>query len=159
MMSNLSHLDNRGRAKMVDVSEKPVTERIAIASGEIVMKLKTLDLVRQSKLIKGDVLSVAKIAGIMAAKQTANIIPLCHPLPITYVDVNFLFDQELPGIIIQSTVRSNGKTGVEMEALMAVSISALTIYDMAKAVEKTMKIQNIRLTEKHGGQSGDVINE
>jgi cyclic pyranopterin monophosphate synthase len=159
MDTKLTHLDDYGNTHMVDVSEKPVTERIAVAKGEIIMKLETLDLIRQSKLKKGDVLATAKLAGIMAAKQTSNLIPLCHPLPLTYIDVDFDFNQQLPGIIIQSTVRSNGKTGVEMEALMAVSIGALTIYDMAKAAEKTMKIQNIRLIEKHGGQSGDVLNE
>jgi cyclic pyranopterin phosphate synthase len=159
MRSKLSHLDDYGRARMVDVGMKPETERVAIAKGEIVMKLETLDLIRDYKLKKGDVLSTAKIAGIMAAKQTANLIPLCHPLPITHIDMDLEINQQLPGIIIQATVRSHGKTGVEMEALLAVSVSALTIYDMAKAVEKTMKIQNIRLIEKHGGLSGDVINE
>lgn len=144
---------------MVDVGMKPDTERIALAKGEVLMNSETLELIRQNKLMKGDVFSITRIAGIMAAKQTANLIPLCHPLPIMHVDVELELDQQLPGIVIQATVSSKGKTGVEMEALMAVSISALTIYDMAKSVEKTMKIQNIRLVEKHGGQSGDVINE
>lgn len=159
MKSKLSHLDDAGNAQMVDVSEKAESERIALAKGEIVMKATTLELIRQNKLKKGDVLTTAKLAGIMAAKQTANLIPLCHPISLTQIEVNFEVNEELPGIHIQSIVRSTGKTGVEMEALMAVSISALTIYDMAKAVEKTMRIQNIRLVEKHGGRSGDVINE
>lgn len=158
-MINLSHVDEYGSAHMVDISNKPDSNRIAIAKGEILMKLETLELIRQYKLKKGDVLSTAKIAGIMAAKQTANLIPLCHQVTLTYVDVELNIDHSLPGIIIQSTVRSNGNTGVEMEALLAVSISALTIYDMTKAVEKTVRIQNIRLIEKHGGQSGDIVNE
>jgi cyclic pyranopterin phosphate synthase len=159
MISKLSHLDDSGNAQMVDVSDKPDTERIAIAKGEVVMKVETLELIHQSRLKKGDVLTTAKLAGIMAAKQTANLIPLCHPLPLTHIDIEFELNQQLPGILIQSTARSTGKTGVEMEALMAVSICALTIYDMAKAAEKTMRIQNIRLVEKHGGKSGDIVNE
>jgi cyclic pyranopterin phosphate synthase len=159
MISKLSHLDDSGNAQMVDVSDKPDTERIAIAKGEVVMKVETLELIHQSRLKKGDVLTTAKLAGIMAAKQTANLIPLCHPLPLTHIDIEFELNHQLPGILIQSTARSTGKTGVEMEALMAVSISALTIYDMAKAAEKTMRIQNIRLVEKHGGKSGDIVNE
>jgi cyclic pyranopterin phosphate synthase len=159
MISKLTHLDDSGNSQMVDVSDKPDTERIAIAKGEVVMKVETLELIHQSRLKKGDVLTTAKLAGIMAAKQTANLIPLCHPLQLTHIDIEFELNQQLPGILIQSTARSTGKTGVEMEALMAVSISALTIYDMAKAAEKTMRIQNIRLVEKHGGKSGDIVNE
>lgn len=144
---------------MVDVGNKPDTKRVAIAKGEVVMKSETLALIQNSKIKKGDVLSIAKIAGIMAAKQTANLIPLCHTLQLSLIDVNLEADPELPGINIQAIVSSTGKTGVEMEALTAVSIAALTVYDMAKAVEKTMRIQNIRLIEKHGGQSGDIVNE
>ena len=158
-MSKLTHLDEHGRAKMVDVAHKPDTERIAIARGEIHMKKETLDLIRDGQIKKGDVLTVAQIAGISASKRTSDLIPLCHPLPLSKIDVDFAYDDSLPGIIITATVKVTGKTGVEMEALTAVSIAALTIYDMVKAAEKTMKIQNIRLIEKHGGQSGDVVNE
>jgi cyclic pyranopterin phosphate synthase len=119
----------------------------------------TLELIRQGAMKKGDVLSVAQVAGVMAAKRTADLIPLCHPLPLTQVDLELEFDENLPGVQIAATARTVAKTGVEMEALTAVSVSALTIYDMAKAVEKTMRIQNIRLVEKHGGRSGDVLNE
>jgi cyclic pyranopterin phosphate synthase len=158
-MSKLTHLDEHGHAKMVDVAHKPDTERIAIARGEVRMKKETLDLIRSHQIKKGDVLTVAQIAGISASKRTSDLIPLCHPLPISKIDVEFAFDDSLPAIIITSTVKVTGKTGVEMEALTAVSIAALTIYDMAKSAEKTMKIQNIRLIEKHGGVSGDVVNE
>jgi cyclic pyranopterin phosphate synthase len=157
-MSELSHLDESGRARMVDVGGKPDTERTAIAAGEVIMRLHTLDLIREGALKKGDVLAVAQIAGVMAAKRTAELIPLCHPLPLNQVVVDLELDDNLPGVRITATVRTVGKTGVEMEALTAVSIAALTVYDMAKAAEKTMKIQNIRLLEKHGGQSGDVLN-
>jgi cyclic pyranopterin phosphate synthase len=158
-MPNLTHLDEKGRAHMVDVGDKPDTERIAIARGEIHMLKATLDLIRAGQIKKGDVLTVAQIAGITASKRTSDLIPLCHPLPLTKVDVDLALDDSLPGVVITATVRTIGKTGVEMEALTAVSIAALTVYDMAKAAEKTMRIQNIRLVEKHGGQSGDVINE
>ncbi len=162
----LTHLDEQGRARMVDVGAKPDTERVAIAGGEIYMKPATLTLIRAGEMKKGDVLTTAQLAGIMAAKQTSALIPLCHPLAITHVDVQFRVpvkpDQDLPDpsvIEIQATVRTTGKTGVEMEALTAVSVAALTIYDMAKAVERTMQIGNIRLLEKHGGRSGDVVLE
>ena len=158
-MSKLTHVDEQGHAKMVDVGHKPDTERIAIARGEIHMKKETLDLIRTHQIKKGDVLTVAQIAGISASKRTSDLIPLCHPLPLSKIDVDFEFNESPPSIIITSTVKVTGKTGVEMEALTAVSVAALTIYDMAKAAEKTMRIQNIRLIEKHGGQSGDVINE
>lgn len=158
-MSKLTHIDSTGRASMVDVGDKPVTERIAIAKGEIVMKRATFDLIRDGAIKKGDVLTVAQIAGITAAKRTSDLIPLCHPLPLTKVDVDLALDESLPGVVITATVKTSGKTGVEMEALTAVSVTALTVYDMAKAAEKTMKIQNIRLVEKHGGQSGDVVND
>jgi cyclic pyranopterin phosphate synthase len=159
MTEKLTHLDEQGRARMVDVGHKPDTERIAIARGEIHMKKQTLDLIRAGQIKKGDVLTVAQIAGISASKRTSELIPLCHPLPLTKVDVDLAFNDSLPGVVITATVKTTGKTGVEMEALTAVSVAALTVYDMAKAAEKTMRIQNIRLVEKHGGQSGDVINE
>jgi cyclic pyranopterin phosphate synthase len=159
MTPKLTHLDDSGRAHMVDVGNKQDTERIAIARGEVMMKKATLDLIRAGTIKKGDVLTVAQIAGITAAKRTSELIPLCHPLPITYIEVVFSLDETLPGVIIKASVKTTGKTGVEMEALTAVSVAALTIYDMAKAAEKTMKIQNIRLVEKHGGRSGDIINK
>jgi cyclic pyranopterin monophosphate synthase len=160
MMANkLTHLDEQGRARMVDVGAKPDTERIAVARGEIHMKKETLDLIRAGQIKKGDVLTIAQIAGITASKRTSELIPLCHPLPLTKVDVDLTIDESLPGVVITATTKTVGKTGVEMEALTAVSVAALTVYDMAKAVEKTMRIQNIRLLEKHGGQSGDVVNE
>ncbi len=157
--SKLTHLDAAGRARMVDVGGKPVTERVAIARGEVHMLPETLALIRAGALKKGDVITVAEVAGVMAAKRTADLIPLCHPLALNQVKVEIELDEHLPGVVITATARTSGKTGVEMEALTAVSVAALTIYDMAKAVEKTMHIQNIRLVEKHGGQSGDVINE
>ena len=159
MASKLTHLDDAGRARMVDVGDKPDTERLAIAKGEVLMKKETLDLIRAGGMKKGDVLTVAQIAGIAAAKRTSDLIPLCHPLPITHIEVTLVLDDAIPGVGITVTVKTTGKTGVEMEALTAVSVAALTVYDMTKAAEKTMKIQNIRLVEKHGGRSGDVVNE
>ena len=144
---------------MVDISNKPDTARIAIAKGEVVMRPETLELIKSGSMGKGDVLSVAQIAGVMAAKRTSDLIPLCHPLPLNQISVEFEFDEALPGVEIVASAKTLGKTGVEMEALTAVAVSALTIYDMAKAVEKTLIIQNIRLVEKSGGQSGDVVNE
>ena len=159
MVKKLTHLDEHGRAKMVDIGQKPDTERVAIARGEIHMRKGTLDLIRAGQIKKGDVLTVAQVAGISASKRTSDLIPLCHPLPLTKIDVDLALDDSLPGVIITATAKTFGKTGVEMEALTAVSVAALTVYDMAKAAEKTMRIQNIRLVEKHGGQSGDVVNE
>ena len=159
MSNKLTHLDEHGRARMVDVSQKPDTERIAVARAEVHMRQETLDLIRVGQIKKGDVLTVAQIAGITASKRTSDLIPLCHPLPLTKVDVDLTLDDSLPGVVITATAKTIGKTGVEMEALTAVSVAALTVYDMAKAVEKTMRIQNIRLLEKHGGQSGDVVND
>jgi cyclic pyranopterin monophosphate synthase len=159
MESKLSHLDEDGRARMVDVSHKRDTERLAVAKGEVHMRPETLALIQAGALKKGDVLTVAQLAGVMAAKRTAELIPLCHPLPLHQVVIELQPDTELPGLHITATVRTTGKTGVEMEALTAVSVAALTIYDMAKAAEKTMRIHNIRLVEKRGGQSGDVLNE
>ena len=157
--SELTHIDRSGKAQMVDVSQKPITQRVALAKGEIVMLPQTLKLILEEEIKKGDVFTVAKIAAINAAKRTSEIIPFCHPLPIQHIEISFEPKQKLPGVIISASVKSEGKTGVEMEALTAVSVAALTIYDMAKAVEKSMKIQNIRLVEKRGGQSGDVKNE
>jgi cyclic pyranopterin phosphate synthase len=157
-MSKLTHLDEHGRASMVDVGHKPDTERIAVARGEIHMKKETFELIRAGQIKKGDVLTIAQVAGITAAKRTSDLIPLCHPLPLSKIDVDLALDESLPGVVITATVKTTGKTGVEMEALTAVSVAALTVYDMAKAAEKTMRIQNIRLIEKHGGQSGDVVN-
>jgi cyclic pyranopterin monophosphate synthase len=159
MQQKLSHLDANGKARMVDVSGKPDSARTAVARGEVQMKPETLALIRAGAMKKGDVLTVAQIAGIQAAKRTSELIPLCHPLPITKIDVALELNDALPGVIITATAKVTGKTGVEMEALTAVAVAALTVYDMAKAVEKTMHIQNIRLLEKHGGQSGDVFNE
>lgn len=159
MSKQLSHIDETGRARMVDVGHKPDTERSATARGEVLMRPETLALIQAGMTKKGDVLSVAQLAGVMGAKRTSELIPLCHPLPLTHIDVVITPDEELPGLQIIATAHTVGKTGVEMEALTAVAIAALTVYDMAKAVEKTMKIQNIRLIEKHGGTSGDIFNE
>ena len=154
-----THLDQPGNAHMVDVGFKPETERMAIARGEVHLNPGTVDLIRKGLVKKGDVFTVAQLAGIMAAKKTAELIPLCHPIPINQVDVHLELDDHLPGVQISATVKTSGKTGVEMEALTAVALAALTIYDMIKAVEKTGRIQNIRLVEKRGGRSGDVIQE
>jgi cyclic pyranopterin phosphate synthase len=155
----LTHVDEEGRVCMVDVGGKPDTERIAVAKGEVTMRPETLCLIAEKGMPKGDVLAVAQVAGIMAAKHTPELIPLCHPLLLTKVDVEFRIDEEASRIEITATVRTRGKTGVEMEALTAVSAAGLTIYDMAKAVEKTMRISNIRLVRKSGGKSGEIILE
>jgi cyclic pyranopterin phosphate synthase len=155
----LSHLDEAGQVKMVNVGAKADTERLAVAGGEVHLLPETVALIRQGLMKKGDVLTVAKIAGIQAAKRTSDLIPLCHPIPLTQVEVDLTLSDDLPGVIVRAAARTMGKTGVEMEALTAVSVAALTVYDMVKAVEKTARITNIRLIEKHGGQSGDVINE
>jgi len=144
---------------MVDVGAKPDTHRTAVARGEIILKPETVALIREGLMKKGDVLSVAQLAGIMGAKKTAELIPLCHPIPINQVAVDLELDESLPGVKITSVLKTTGKTGIEMEALTAVAVAALTVYDMIKAVEKTAKITNIRLVEKHGGLSGDIINE
>jgi cyclic pyranopterin phosphate synthase len=159
MSNRLTHLDEQGSARMVDVGAKSESERLAIAAGEVQMRSETLALIRAGAMKKGDVLATARLAGIMAAKHTSDLIPLCHPVSLTYVSVDFELDELLPGVHIQALARTTGKTGVEMEALTAVSVAALTIYDMAKAAEKTMRIGNIRLLEKHGGASGDIVNE
>nr|BAT30521.1 molybdenum cofactor biosynthesis protein C [Aureimonas sp. AU4] len=151
----LTHLDATGAATMVDVGEKSETARSARAEALVVMQAKTLDLIRDGNLKKGDVLAVARVAGIMAAKRTSDLIPLCHPLMLEKVAVDFEFEPALPGIRIHSEVRLSGKTGVEMEALTAAIIAALTIYDMAKAVDRTMTVTAVRVVEKSGGRSGD----
>jgi cyclic pyranopterin phosphate synthase len=158
-LNELTHLDDAGRAAMIDVGEKPDSERLAIARGEVHMQPETLALIRQGALKKGDVLAVARLAGIMAAKRTAELIPLCHPLAITHVSVDLTLDEQPPRVLIEARVKTTGKTGVEMEALTAVAVAGLTIYDMAKAVDRGMRIESVRLAEKHGGRSGDVVLE
>jgi cyclic pyranopterin phosphate synthase len=150
----LSHLGSRGEARMVDVSEKAPTERIAVAEGRVVMLPETLDTVLTGDAKKGDVLGAARIAGILAAKRTHELIPLCHPLPLTKVEVEIKPDRDLPGLTVRATVKVTGRTGVEMEALTAVAVACLTVYDMAKALERGMRIEAIRLVEKRGGKSG-----
>lgn len=159
MDAKLTHIDDSGAARMVDVGAKDVTARMAIARGEVRMKPETLALILQGQIKKGDVLTVAKVAGVMAAKRTSELVPLCHPLPLDQVLVELEPNPDLPGVEITATVRTTAKTGVEMEALTAVTVAALTVYDMAKSAEKTMVIDRIRLVEKHGGRSGDVVNE
>lgn len=155
----LTHLDEHGTADMVDVGAKPVTERSARAAGAVAMKPETLRLIRQGDIKKGDVLSIARIAGIMAAKRAAELIPLCHPLPLDKIGLDFALNQADSRVEISASVKSSGKTGVEMEALTAVSVAALTIYDMAKAVDREMRISDIRLVEKRGGARGDYLAE
>lgn len=157
MSQKLSHIDESGQAKMVDVGQKPDTDRTAVARGAVLMQPETLQLIIDGNLQKGDVISVAQIAGVMAAKKTSDLIPLCHPLAITHVDVRCSINQEQSRIEIEATARVSGKTGVEMEALTAVSVAALTIYDMAKAVDRGMRISDIRLASKQGGSSGVYI--
>jgi cyclic pyranopterin phosphate synthase len=159
MSKKLSHLDETGKARMVNVGQKQDTDRMAVAQGEVVMQAHTLELIRDGMIKKGDVLTVAQVAGIMAAKRTFELIPMCHPIPLHEIILDLSLHPELPGVKIKSTVKTIAKTGVEMEALTAVAVAALTVYDMAKAAEKTMKIQNVRLVQKTGGTSGDVINE
>jgi cyclic pyranopterin monophosphate synthase len=150
----LTHLGAKGEARMVDVSAKAVTEREAVAAGCVVMQAATLEIVRKGDAQKGDVLGTARIAGIMAAKRTHELIPLCHPLAIAKVEVELTPNAKLPGIDVRARVKVGGKTGVEMEALTAVSVACLTIYDMVKAIDRGMRIENIRLIEKSGGRSG-----
>jgi cyclic pyranopterin monophosphate synthase len=151
---SLTHLSQRGEARMVDVSAKATTSRIAVAEGKVRMRPATLKLVQKGDAKKGDVLGAARIAGIQAAKKTHELIPLCHPLPITKIEVDIKPDRKLPGLVVRATVKVSGQTGVEMEALTAVSVACLTIYDMVKAVERGMRIEGIRLIEKRGGKSG-----
>ncbi|MFY1707645.1 cyclic pyranopterin monophosphate synthase MoaC [Tritonibacter scottomollicae] len=151
---SLTHFDQKGDAHMVDVSDKDVTARIAVAEGHIKMARETFDIIAEGRAKKGDVLSVARLAGIMGAKKTSELIPLCHPLPITKVTVELTLDPDLPGVRVEGTVKTAGQTGVEMEALTAVSTACLTVYDMAKAVDKAMEIGGIRVLLKDGGKSG-----
>jgi len=155
----MTHLDAQGKARMVDIGRKPVTKRVAIARGEVKLKKETIVAIQNALIKKGDVFAVAEIAGIMAAKRTADLIPLCHTLDLNKVEIHLEINEPSSSVIITANVGSSGKTGVEMEALTAVSIAALTVYDMVKAIDRKCVIQNIRLIEKHGGQSGDVYNE
>ena len=157
--ARLTHLDEQGRARMVEVGAKPETEREAVARGSIVMRPETLALIRQGGVEKGDVLATARLAGVMGAKQTPQLIPLCHPIPLTHVDVDFTFDESRSAIDITATARATARTGVEMEAMTAVSVAALTIYDMAKAADRAMRIEAVRLVRKRGGRSGDIVLE
>lgn len=154
-MVEFTHINEQGRARMVDVSEKEDTERVAVARGSIYMKRETLDRIREGTIKKGDVLSVAQVGGILGAKSTPNIIPMCHPINISGCDISFAVDLENSKIDIEAKTKTVGKTGIEMEALTAVSIAALTIYDMCKAVDREMTISNIMLIKKSGGKSGD----
>ncbi len=153
---SLTHLDDQGRVSMVDVGGKPITDREAVARGQVSMQPETLRLIQEGLMKKGDVLTIAQLAGIMGAKQTSLLIPLCHPLPLNRIDVQFALDSAKSRVEITATARTSGKTGVEMEALTAVSVAALTIYDMCKAVDRGMRIEAIRLVRKRGGQSGDI---
>jgi cyclic pyranopterin phosphate synthase len=153
----LTHLDTQGQAQMVDVSGKVATRRVAIAAAQVRMQTTTFEAIEAGNAPKGDVLGTARLAGIMAAKQTSQLIPLCHPLPLSQVEVQITPDPQLPGYQIQASVTTKAETGVEMEALTAVSVAALTLYDMAKALEKSIQIESIRLLSKTGGKSGDYI--
>lgn len=157
MAEKLSHFDDKGRAIMVDVGDKQTTERLAVACGEVLMQASTLSRILDRNMEKGDVLNVARVAGIMAAKKTSDLIPLCHPLLISSVQIEFTPDRERNRILVEATVKVTGRTGVEMEALTAVTAAGLTIYDMCKAVDKTMQLDNIRLMRKAGGRSGDFV--
>jgi cyclic pyranopterin phosphate synthase len=155
----LTHIDAKGEARMVDVSAKPATERMAVAEGCVVMRKATLALIISGHAKKGDVLGTARLAGIMAAKRTSELIPLCHPLALSKVTLDITIDKKLPGCVVRATVKVAGPTGVEMEALTAVSVACLTIYDMVKAVERGVRIESIRLIEKKGGKSGHYRND
>src|SRR5436190_1884724 len=152
--TSLTHIDRKGEARMVDVSAKPATERVAVAEGRVVMGKATLELIVSGNAKKGDVLATARIAGIMAAKRTSELIPLCHPLALSRVELDITPDAKLPGCVVRATVKVTGPTGVEMEALTAVSVACLTVYDMVKAVERGIRIDGIHLVEKKGGKSG-----
>lgn len=158
-MSGLTHFDQAGNAAMVDVSDKPVTARSATAKARVVMAAATLAMIQQGSAKKGDVLGVARLAGIMGAKRTADLIPLCHPLPITAVKVDLETDSAANAVDITATVRTTGQTGVEMEALTAASVAALTVYDMCKAVDRSMRIEGLRVTHKAGGKSGEFAQD
>jgi len=153
-MSKLTHFDDQGRVNMVDISDKKITQRLAIAGGSVRMQPETLVLVKSGTAKKGDVITVAELAGVMATKYTANLIPLCHPLPVTGAKIEIEYDDKLPGLTVTARVKTTGQTGIEMEALTAVSVACLTIYDMLKAVDKSMVIEQIELLEKRGGKSG-----
>lgn len=153
----LTHIDAKGEARMVDVSAKPDTERVAVAEGHVVMTRETLDLIITGNAAKGDVLGTARVAGIIAAKRTSDLIPLCHPLALSKVTLDITPDKKLPGCRVRATVKVKGPTGVEMEALTAVSVACLTIYDMVKAVERGIQIEGLRLVEKKGGKSGHYL--
>jgi cyclic pyranopterin phosphate synthase len=155
----LSHVDESGRARMVDVTAKADTVREAVARGSVSMKPETLALIREGRVAKGDVLPVARVAGIMAAKRTHELIPMCHPLMLTGIDVELTPDESSSAVHVTATVRTTGKTGVEMEALTAVSVAALTIYDMCKAVDRGMRVEGVRLARKSGGKSGEIVLE
>lgn len=156
-MSKLTHFDAKGDAVMVDVAAKPVTERVAIAGGSIVMQAETLKRIREGQIAKGDVLAVARLAGIMAAKRTGDLIPLCHPIGLDAVSIEFAIDDARSAVDVTATCKVHGRTGVEMEAMCAVSVAALTIYDMCKAIDRGMKIGEVRLLKKSGGKSGDFV--
>lgn len=158
-MTDLTHVDDAGQARMVDISAKAPTERMARARGSLRMRPETLAAIRDNQIAKGDVLTVAKIAGIMGAKRTAELVPLCHPIPLSDVQVMLSLDPALPGVVVEAVARTNAPTGVEMEAITAVSVSLITLYDMAKGVEKGMVITQISLLEKRGGKSGDWVRE
>jgi cyclic pyranopterin phosphate synthase len=158
-MSELTHFNEEGRARMVDVSAKKATLRTAVAAGTVLVNPETFERIQSGRIVKGDVLAVAQVAGIMAAKKNAELIPMCHPLMLTGVDISFELDRQRHSIHITATVRCKGETGVEMEALTAVSVAALTVYDMCKAVQKDITIGNIRLISKSGGKSGDYRRE
>lgn len=158
MSNSLTHFDRKGNAHMVDVSSKANTDRVATAKGTVRMKRETFNIMTEGKAKKGDVLSIARIAGIMGCKKTSELIPLCHPIPLSNVKINLIPNTELPGVDIEAHVKTNGPTGVEMEALTAVSVASLTVYDMLKAVDKTIEIGNLRLTRKEGGKSGLIEN-
>jgi cyclic pyranopterin monophosphate synthase len=156
---DLSHLDSAGRARMVDISGKPETERWAVARAKVLLSPETLRKARTGDLKKGDLRAVAELAGVMAAKRTPDLIPLCHPIPLTQVQVEVAFDEGLPGVVVTSTVRTTGRTGVEMEAMTAVTVAALAVYDMVKGIDRRACITDVRLLEKHGGRSGDLVLE
>ncbi|MEN8131480.1 MAG: cyclic pyranopterin monophosphate synthase MoaC [Pseudomonadota bacterium] len=156
-MNELTHFNRRGEAHMVDVGDKPLSHRVAVSEGRILLQTKTLEMIRRGDHKKGDVLGIARIAGIMAAKKTADLVPLCHPLNLTSVEVELKAEPSLPAVYCRARVETRGQTGVEMEALTAVQISLLTVYDMCKAVDRGMTLQDIRLIRKTGGKSGDWI--
>jgi cyclic pyranopterin phosphate synthase len=156
---SLTHVDEEGRARMVDVAAKPDTRRVAVARGEVHMRPETLALIEENRIAKGDVLTVAQVAGVMAAKETGRLIPMCHPLLLTSIDVRLATRPDASRVDVEATVATTGKTGVEMEALVAVSVAALTVYDMCKAVDRGMRIENVRLAYKAGGRSGEIVLE